>query len=153
MRLAVSHVVNPLKVLREQRSSDGVVKLLVDSGDGQGYECVLLPYEDRTSCCISTQVGCAMGCEFCATGLVGFDRNLSAGEIVGQYLLLQGLVNKEQVSVPKPRISHVVFMGMGEPLLNLDEVLKAIRISGKEVGLSYRHLTVSTVGIVPQIYK
>lgn len=86
-----------------------------------------------------------MGCKFCATGLGGFDRNLTAGEIVGQYLLLQRLTEK--------RISHVVFMGMGEPLLNLKTVVKALKLLHDEVGLSYRHLTVSTVGIVPQIYE
>ncbi|RYG31502.1 23S rRNA (adenine(2503)-C(2))-methyltransferase RlmN [bacterium] len=86
-----------------------------------------------------------MGCKFCATGLGGFDRNLSAGEIVGQYLMLQGLTER--------RISHVVFMGMGEPLLNYNNVVKAIRILHDEIGLSMRHLTVSTVGLVPQINK
>ena len=84
-----------------------------------------------------------MGCKFCATGLGGFDRNLTAGEIVGQYLLLQSLTER--------RISHVVFMGMGEPLLNLPNVREAIRLLHDEVGLSHRHITVSTVGLVPQI--
>lgn len=136
-------VVNPLQIASHRKSTDGVEKLLVHNGDNQVFECVLLPYEDRVSCCISSQVGCPMGCRFCATGLGGFDRNLSAGEIVGQYLLLQGLSER--------RISHVVFMGMGEPLLNLPNVLKALKILHDEVGLSNRHLTVSTVGIVPQI--
>jgi 23S rRNA (adenine2503-C2)-methyltransferase len=133
----------PLTVARQAVSTDGVEKLLVHNGDGQVYECVLLPYKDRVSCCISSQVGCPMGCTFCATGLGGFDRNLDAGEIVGQYLLLQRLSTR--------RISHVVFMGMGEPLLNLPNVLKALKLLHDEVGLSYRHLTVSTVGLVPQI--
>jgi 23S rRNA (adenine2503-C2)-methyltransferase len=136
-------VVNPLLAASHLKSSDGVEKLLVHNGDGNVFECVLLPYEDRVSCCISSQVGCPMGCRFCATGLGGFDRNLTAGEIVGQYLMLQGLTER--------RISHVVFMGMGEPLLNLPNVLKALRLLHDEVGLSNRHLTVSTVGIVPQI--
>jgi len=136
-------LINPLQVASHRKSSDGVEKLLVHSGDNQVFECVLLPYEDRVSCCISSQVGCPMGCKFCATGLGGFDRNLTAGEIVGQYLLLQGLSER--------RISHVVFMGMGEPLLNLPNVLKSLEILHNEIGLSNRHLTVSTVGIVPQI--
>lgn len=135
--------IQPLTVARHAVSADGVEKLLVHNGDGQVYECVLLPYEDRVSCCISSQVGCPMGCTFCATGLGGFDRNLEAGEIVGQYLLLQRLSSR--------RISHVVFMGMGEPLLNLPNVLKALKLLHDEVGLSYRHMTVSTVGLVPQI--
>lgn len=143
--LAERFVVNPLQLATHRKSSDGVEKLLVHGGDHQVFECVFLPYAERASCCISSQVGCPMGCKFCATGLGGFDRNLSAGEIVGQYLMLQGLTER--------RISHVVFMGMGEPLLNLPNVLKALKLLHDEVGLSNRHLTVSTVGIVPQIKK
>jgi len=141
----------PLQVAAHKTSTDGVDKLLTHRGDHQVYECVLLPFEKtkdsskRVSSCLSSQVGCAMGCKFCATGLGGFDRNLSAGEIVGQYLMLQRL--------SKDRISHVVFMGMGEPLLNLPNVLKAVRLLHDEVGLSYRNITISTVGIVPQIYE
>lgn len=165
--LSERFVVSPLQVSRHLKSSDGVEKLLVHGGDAQVYECVLLPYDDRVSCCISSQVGCPMGCQFCATGLGGFDRNLTPGEIIGQYLLLQR-VRRESVAAaqgrdeavlerrsrPEPvreRISHVVFMGMGEPLLNLPNVLKTLNLLHTEVGLSYRHLTVSTVGIVPQI--
>lgn len=137
--------INPLEVAQHLKSSDGVQKLLVHGGDGEVFECVLLPYKDRVSCCLSSQVGCPMGCRFCATGLGGFDRNLSPADIVGQYLLLQSLTPR--------RISHVVFMGMGEPLLNLDSVVTSLKLLHDEVGLSYRHLTVSTVGIVPQIDK
>lgn len=144
-QLAESHVVAPLEVVQHQASSDSVDKLLVHGGDGEVFECVLLPFSDRVSCCLSSQVGCPMGCTFCATGLGGFDRNLSASEIVAQYLLLQSLSAK--------RIGHVVFMGMGEPLLNLDQLVKAMALLHEEVGLSYRHLTVSTVGLVPQIEK
>lgn len=135
--------VQPLEIAAHRTSSDGVEKLLVHRGDGQVYECVLLPYADRVSCCLSSQVGCPMGCAFCATGLGGFDRNLDASEIIGQYLLLQRLSPR--------RISHVVFMGMGEPLLNLPNVRKTVDLMHKEVGLSMRHITISTVGIVPQI--
>ncbi|MFI5387659.1 MAG: 23S rRNA (adenine(2503)-C(2))-methyltransferase RlmN, partial [Fimbriimonadales bacterium] len=103
--LAERFQVQPLEVATHRHSTDGVDKLLVHSGDGEVFECVLLPYEDRVSCCLSSQVGCPMGCKFCATGLGGFDRNLSPAEIVGQYLLLQRLSPR--------RISHVVFMGMG----------------------------------------
>jgi 23S rRNA (adenine2503-C2)-methyltransferase len=136
---------SPLEVATHRTSTDKVEKLLVHNGDSQVFECVLLPYEDRVSCCLSSQVGCPMGCKFCATGLGGFDRNLTAGEIVGQYLLLQAM--------SKRRISHAVFMGMGEPLLNLKNLLKAMHLMNEEVGISYRRLTVSTVGIVPQIYE
>ncbi len=138
-------LVSPLEVSRHVRSSDSVQKLLVHNGDGNAYECVLIPYPDRVSCCISSQVGCPMGCRFCATGLGGFDRNLEVSEIVGQYLKLQSLTPR--------RISHVVFMGMGEPLLNVKSVVASLKILHDEVGLSYRHLTVSTVGIVPAIYQ
>ncbi len=141
--LAARFQLQPLQVAAHKRSTDEVDKLLVHNGDGQVFECVLLPYANRVSCCISSQVGCPMGCKFCATGLGGFDRNLTAGEIVGQYLMLQRLSER--------RISHVVFMGMGEPLLNLPNVRKALRLLHDEVGLSYRHMTVSTVGIAPQI--
>jgi 23S rRNA (adenine2503-C2)-methyltransferase len=144
-QLAKSHSVQPLSVSKHVTSADNVDKLLVHGGDGEVFECVLLPYEDRVSCCISSQVGCPMACTFCATGLGGFDRNLSAGEIVGQYLMLQRLSPR--------RISHVVFMGMGEPLLNLKNVVKTLKLLHDEVGLSYRHITVSTVGIVPQILE
>lgn len=141
--LESTYQVQPLEVATHKTSTDGVDKLLVHNGDNQVYECVLLPYEGRVSCCLSSQVGCPMGCAFCATGLGGFDRNLTPGEIVGQYLMLQRLTEK--------RISHVVFMGMGEPLLNLKNLLKSMRLLHEEVGLSYRHITVSTVGLVPQI--
>ncbi len=148
--------VQPLTVARHARSTDGVDKLLVHNGDHQVYECVLLPYEDRVSSCISSQVGCPMGCTFCATGLGGFDRNLTAGEIVGQYLQLQR-VRLENLRLGRgkgsDRVSHVVFMGMGEPLLNLPNVVKTLNLLHEEVGLSYRHLTVSTVGLVPQILQ
>lgn len=141
--LAAQYTLQPLTIARHARSSDGVDKLLVHAGDQEVFECVLLPYDKRVSCCLSSQVGCPMGCKFCATGLGGFDRNLKAGEIVAQYLMLQRLSER--------RIGHVVFMGMGEPLLNFDELLKSLRILHDEVGLSYRHITVSTVGIVPKI--
>lgn len=143
--LSEKYQVQPLQVAAHRKSTDGVDKLLVHRGDNQVYECVLLPYEDRVSCCISSQVGCPMGCKFCATGLGGFDRNLAPSEIVGQYLLLQRLSER--------RVSHVVFMGMGEPLLNLKNVLTTVRLLHEEVGLSYRHITISTVGLAPQIYE
>jgi 23S rRNA (adenine2503-C2)-methyltransferase len=138
-------VVDPLETVDRFVAPDGTEKLLVKGESDGAFECVLFPTSARTSCCISSQVGCPMGCAFCATGLGGFDRNLTAGEIVGQYLALQRISEK--------RISHVVFMGMGEPLLNLPNVVKAIELMGNEIGLSMRHVTISTVGIVPQIRK
>lgn len=125
---------------------DGTVKALARLADGgHPIECVLLPDDKRVSVCLSTQAGCPMGCTFCATGTQGLTRNLSAGEIVSQFLLLQSLSAR--------RISHIVFMGMGEPLLNYEATLKAIRILNSECGIAMRHITVSTVGIVPNIDK
>lgn len=143
--LAEKFEVQPLHLAVHRRSNDDVDKMLVHRGDHAVYECVLLPYPDRVSCCISSQVGCPMGCKFCATGLGGFERNLDASEIVGQYLTLQRLSPK--------RISHAVFMGMGEPLLNMPNLIKSLKLMHEQIGLSYRHLTVSTVGIVPGIQE
>jgi len=123
---------------------DGTIKALARLvNGGHLIECVLLPDEKRVSVCLSTQVGCPMACAFCATGTQGLTRNLTAGEIVSQFLLLQSLSAR--------RISHIVLMGMGEPLLNYDAVLKAVRILNAECGIAMRHITLSTVGIVPNI--
>jgi len=144
-RLNERAVVSPNAVSLTQRSKDGTVKCLLRLADGNEVECVLLPYEDRVSVCLSTQVGCAMGCRFCATAQGGYTRNLTAGEVVDQLLHLQRLSER--------RISHVVLMGMGEPLLNLENVVAALRLMHDEVGIGYRRMTVSTVGIVPKIYE
>ena len=123
---------------------DGTTKILARLAQGDyPIECVLLPDDKRVSVCLSTQVGCPMACAFCATGTQGLTRNLSAGEIVAQFLLLQSRTER--------RISHVVLMGMGEPLLNYDATLRAIHILNGECGLAMRHITLSTVGIVPAI--
>src|SRR5207302_1895949 len=116
--------------------------------DGQTVECVRMRFDDgRRSACISTQAGCAMGCAFCATGVGGFGRNLSAGEILGQFLLIR--------AHERTRLSNVVFMGMGEPLANYDATVRAIRILAAPygMGIGMRHITVSTVGLVPQIRR
>jgi 23S rRNA (adenine2503-C2)-methyltransferase len=144
--LASEFSLAPCSVRSSQSAPDGTTKYLLDLPDGEVIEAVFLPYAGRTSVCISSQVGCSMACSFCATGTEGLARNLTAGEIVDQVLLLQSLH-------PDSRISNVVFMGMGEPLLNLPNVLKSLEILHTDVGLSYRHLTVSTVGVVPQIIK
>jgi len=137
----------PLTLVQEQTDSkDGTVKALARLTDGgHPIECVLLPDTKRVSVCLSSQAGCSMGCVFCATGTQGLTRNLTAGEIVAQFLLLQSLSER--------RITHIVLMGMGEPLLNYDATLKAIRILNAECGLAMRHITLSTVGIVPNIEK
>ena len=138
---------SPLLLTQSQTDTrDGTIKALAKlSNGGHPIECVLLPDTKRVSVCLSTQAGCPMACAFCATGTQGLTRNLSAGEIVAQFLLLQSLTSR--------RISHIVFMGMGEPLLNYDAVLKAIRILNAECGIAMRHVTLSTVGIVPNIER
>lgn len=131
-------------------ASDGTVKLLVRGPDGRTVECVLMPghRSDRAAGCLSSQVGCAMGCDFCATGTLGLERNLSGAEIVDQFLLLRA----EALAAGR-RLQTVVFMGMGEPLNNLDAVLPAIRRIADNAlgGLGWGQVTVSTVGIVPGI--
>jgi len=133
-----------------QVAEDGTVKLLLRLGDGRTVESVLMPdfRPDRAAGCLSSQVGCAMGCDFCATTKTGFERNLSAGEIVEQFLALRA-----EAHAAGRRLRTVVFMGMGEPLLNLDQVLPAVeRIADNALGgLGWRQVTVSTVGIVPGI--
>jgi 23S rRNA (adenine2503-C2)-methyltransferase len=133
-----------------QVSDDGTTKLLLRLADGRTVESVAMPdfRSDRTAGCISSQVGCAMGCDFCATTKTGFERNLTAGEIVEQFLALRG-----EASAAGRRLQTVVFMGMGEPLLNFDAVLAAVeRMADNRVGgLGWRQITISTVGIVPGI--
>lgn len=133
-----------------QIAQDGTTKLLLRLADGRTVESVLMPdfRPDRAAGCLSSQVGCAMGCDFCATTKTGFERNLTAGEIVEQFLALR----REAQAVGR-KLQTVVFMGMGEPLLNLDAVLTAVRrIADNALGaLGWRQITVSTVGIVPGI--
>jgi 23S rRNA (adenine2503-C2)-methyltransferase len=128
--------------------SDGgdTVKWLWTLHDGALVESVLMHYRDRSTVCVSTQAGCAMGCGFCATGQAGFERNLSTGEIVEQ------VVRAARAARPR-RLSNVVFMGMGEPLANYDRVWGAVRRLHDDMGLSARHLTLSTVGIIPGIRR
>ena len=130
-------------VAAHQQADDGTEKLLLQLADGGRIECVLLREEARRSICVSSQVGCAMGCVFCASGLDGVDRNLSRGEILEQMLRLQRLLPVEE------RLSHIVMMGMGEPLANLDSVLAALEVArdADGLGISPRRITISTVGL------
>lgn len=145
--LAETFSVSPLTAGEARTDGrDGTVKILARTMQGSNpIECVLLPDAQRVSVCLSTQAGCPMACAFCATGTQGLTRNLTAGEIVAQFLLLQ--------SHSARRISHIVLMGMGEPLLNYDNTLRAIRVLNAECGVAMRHITLSTVGIVPNIDK
>ncbi len=128
--------------------NDDTVKWLWNLADGKQVETVLMHYRDRSTVCISSQAGCAMGCGFCATGQAGFDRHLSVGEIVEQVIRAQR--RADQINT---RVSNVVFMGMGEPMANYDRTWDAIRRLHGALGISARHLTVSTVGVIPGIRR
>lgn len=136
-------------VAKVESSADKTDKLLIQLPDGQHVECVLLRDGTRRSICVSSQVGCAMGCVFCASGLDGVERNLTAGEILQQMLHLQQRLADDE------RISHIVMMGMGEPLANLDNVLQALKWTSAPdgLGISPRRITISTVGIPAAIRK
>jgi len=134
------------EVTRQHADGGDTVKWLWALGDARRIETVLMHYPDRVTVCVSTQAGCAMACSFCATGQAGFGRNLSAGEIVEQ------VVASVREARPR-RVTNVVFMGMGEPLANYDRTMAAVRRIRDDVGISARHLTVSTVGIVPGIRR
>ncbi|MEC9376438.1 MAG: 23S rRNA (adenine(2503)-C(2))-methyltransferase RlmN [Pseudomonadota bacterium] len=140
------------KVSLRQGSEDGTVKWLLDVGRGQEIEMVFIPEDKRGTLCVSSQVGCVLDCPFCATGLQGFNRNLSVSEIIGQVVL--AISDLSTSDSPSP-ISNIVFMGMGEPLANLRETVKAcnLLIDDFGFGLSRRRVTVSTSGLVPQIHK
>lgn len=143
--LSAEHTIFSTKVLRTVKSSDGTTKLQLCLTDKNIIECVLLTDKScRHTACLSTQAGCAMGCSFCKTGSLGFARNLTTSEILQQYLHLAQIA---------PKISNIVFMGMGEPLLNLENVRSAVSILCAKDGasLSPRRFTLSTCGIVPQI--
>jgi len=140
----------PLDVLAVedvQVSSDGTRKARLRTADGHGIEAVLIPEAERTTLCVSTQVGCPLACSFCATGAMGFTRNLRTSEIVDQ------VCHMKAVAAPEAPITNVVFMGMGEPLLNRAAVEEAVHllIDQKSFGIAPRRVTVSTAGVVPQI--
>ena len=128
---------------------DGTTRYLLGLDDGKSVEAVFIPERDRDTLCISSQVGCPVDCKFCLTALMGLERHLTAGEIVGQTLALCRAHELE----PTQRPLNVVMMGMGEPLLNLDNVLKAVRLMGdpEGVGIPLRRITISTSGIIPKI--
>ncbi|MCK9354765.1 MAG: 23S rRNA (adenine(2503)-C(2))-methyltransferase RlmN, partial [Gallionella sp.] len=137
------------KVMREELSDDGTRKWLLDMGTGNAVETVFIPEETRGTLCVSTQAGCALDCAFCSTGKQGFNRNLSVAEIIGQLWWANHQVGKDAEG--NWQISNVVLMGMGEPLLNFDNTVSALRLMLDDhvYGLSRRRVTVSTSGIVP----
>ena len=135
------------QILKKQESVDGTKKYLFDVLDGNAIETVLMEYHHGRTICVSSQIGCKMGCKFCASTGIQFVRNLTSGEIVEQILAVQ---REENV-----KISNIVFMGIGEPLDNYDNVLNAIKIINHPKGLNIgaRHISISTSGIVPKIYE
>lgn len=145
--LKESFELSPLVLSKRQESKDKTIKYLWQLNDRELVESVRMFMEDHDSysACISSQAGCAVGCPFCATGTIGFKRNLKANEIVDQILAIQ--------RDTKERINNIVFMGQGEPLLNYDELTKAISLIRDSVSIGSRHITVSTSGIPPQIKK
>ena len=146
-KLKQNYTICNFQILQKQESSDGTKKYLFDVLDGNAIETVLMQYHHGKTICVSSQIGCKMGCKFCASTGIAFIRNLTAGEIVEEILAVE-----QDIGEP---VSNIVFMGIGEPFVNYDNVMKAIRIINHPKGLNIgaRHISVSTSGIVPQIYQ
>ncbi|HJV73781.1 MAG TPA: 23S rRNA (adenine(2503)-C(2))-methyltransferase RlmN [Noviherbaspirillum sp.] len=146
-------------VISDHTSADGTRKWLLDVGQGNAVETVFIPEENRGTLCISTQAGCAVNCRFCSTGKQGFSRNLSVGEIIGQLWMAEFELRRTKGIEPGPKgerqITNVVMMGMGEPLLNFEPTVTALKLmlDDNAYGLSRRRVTVSTSGVVPMIDK
>ena len=146
-KLKQNYTICNFEIIRKQESSDGTIKYLFDVLDGNAIETVLMSYHHGYSVCVSTQIGCKMGCKFCASTGIKFIRSLTSGEIVEQIIKIE-----QDTGV---RVSNVVFMGIGEPLDNYENVVNAIRIlnNPKGINIGARHISVSTSGLVPMIYK
>ena len=146
-KLKQNYTLSNFKILKKQVASDGTIKYLFDVLDGNAIETVLMKYHYGYSVCVSSQIGCKMGCKFCASTGIAFIRSLESGEIVEQILAVQ---RDEKI-----KISNVVFMGIGEPLDNYDNVINAIKIINNQKGINIgaRHISISTSGLVPNIYR
>ncbi|MBT4964110.1 MAG: 23S rRNA (adenine(2503)-C(2))-methyltransferase RlmN [Francisellaceae bacterium] len=152
--LTDNYIVKPASIVKESIATDGTIKWLIDVGANNFIETVYIPEKNRATLCISSQIGCMLNCSFCSTAKQGFNRNLSANEIIGQLWLAQKRLY-EIKDIEQPRITNVVFMGMGEPLLNTSAVFEAISIMNDDYayGLSHKKVTVSTSGVVPGILE
>lgn len=148
-KLKTEFFISQPKIIAKEESKDGTKKLLLELGDKNCIECVLIPEEERLTLCISSQVGCPLDCAFCVTGSGGFVRDLKLSEIVDQIFAAQSLLSDGQ------KITNLVLMGMGEPLFNYDEVVKFLNIATHQKGMGFapRRVTVSTSGIVPMIER
>ena len=155
--LASHAVISSFSHPRTERSSDGCVKFGFRLDDGHMIEAVLIPEEDRNTLCVSSQVGCAMQCTFCLTGTMGFARNLAPAEIVNQVCSARDFLaaQSEEDRIGPAEVTNIVFMGMGEPLNNLENLLTSISILTEQKGLDFtgRRITVSTCGIIPKMHK
>lgn len=149
-KLAAHFTITTLKTLIQQESSDGTIKFLFELHDGYSIETVLMRHDYGNSVCVTTQVGCRIGCTFCASTLGGLKRHLEAGEIVAQVVKVQQALDEKE-----ERVSSIVIMGIGEPFDNYDQMMAFLKIVNHEKSLNIgaRHITVSTSGIVPKIYK
>lgn len=158
--LTETMIISKLELLQKEISTDGTAKFLFRLEDGNTVESVLIPYEGRITLCVSSQVGCKMACAFCFTAKQGFVRSLTASEIVNQVLMVNDVAVKElgykiDENTGIRAITNIVFMGMGEPMDNLDNVIKAIEILTEEQGLAFglRKITVSTCGLIPKMIE
>lgn len=157
-RLATETYLHFPKLIETQASHDGTRKWLLQLDNHNCIETVFIPEEDRGTLCVSSQIGCALECSFCATGKQGFNRNLTVGEIISQLWLAEHTLRQEGIlcqTNPARAISNVVLMGMGEPLANFNNIVKAVKLMQNDFcyGLSWRRVTISTAGIVPAILR
>jgi 23S rRNA (adenine2503-C2)-methyltransferase len=158
-KLKLHATVTAPAIISDNTASDGTRKWLIDVGDGNAVETVFIPEENRGTLCVSTQAGCAVNCRFCSTGKQGFSRNLTIGEIVGQLWMAERTLRREKGIAAGPKgerqITNVVMMGMGEPLLNYEPTVAALKLmlDDNAYGLSRRRVTVSTSGVVPMMDK
>ena len=158
-KLKLHATVTAPAIISDNTASDGTRKWLIDVGDGNAVETVFIPEQNRGTLCVSTQAGCAVNCRFCSTGKQGFSRNLTIGEIVGQLWMAERTLRREKGVTAGPKgerqITNVVMMGMGEPLLNYEPTVAALKLmlDDNAYGLSRRRVTVSTSGVVPMMDK
>lgn len=149
-KLSAELILRPFKIEKKEISEDGTTKFLFDLDDNEKIETVLIPAKTRTTACVSTQAGCKFGCKFCASGIGGWRRNLSVAEIITQVLHV-----KEEACNHNNPLSNIVFMGIGEPLDNFENLMKAIRVlnNQKAFNIGARRMTVSTCGVIPRILE